>query len=56
MGMMSTEGRQSTAATEQEDLTICQGTSEEGGEEGIGEWKPGIAERGGIGLLVAVAP
>ena len=57
MGMMSTQGRQSTGAAEEEHVTICQKTSEEGGEEGVGEWKAGIAERAGTGLLVvAVAP
>jgi hypothetical protein len=48
---MSTQGTQSTGAAEEEDLTICQGTSEEGVEEGVGEWKAGIAERAGAGLL-----
>ena len=56
MGMMTTQGTQSTGAAEEEDVTICQGTSEEGAEEGVGEWKPGIAERAGAGLLVALAP
>jgi hypothetical protein len=50
MGVMSTtHGTQSTGGAEEEDVTICQGTSEEGGEEGVGEWKAGIAERAGQG-------
>lgn len=40
---------QSAGATEEEDVTICQGTSEEGCEEGVGEWKAGIADRAGQG-------
>ena len=42
---MSTQGRQNAGAAEEEDVTICQGTSEEEGEESVGEWKSGIAER-----------
>jgi hypothetical protein len=37
MGMMSTQGTQSTGAAEEEDVTVCQGTSEKGAEEGVGE-------------------
>jgi hypothetical protein len=44
---------QSPGAAQEEDVTICQGTGKEGAQEGVGEWKPGIAERAGAGLLVA---
>ena len=37
--------QQSTSAAEEDDVTIFQGTSEEEAEEGVGEWKSGIAER-----------
>ena len=48
MGMMSTQGtnRSSTGAAEEEDVTICKGTS--GTQEGVGEWKPGMAEKAAV--------
>lgn len=56
MSTLNARDEQNTGTAEEEDVTICQGTSEEGVEEGVGEWKPGIAERAGAGLLVALAP
>ena len=51
--MTTTQGTQKTGTVEEEDVTICQGTSEEEAEEGVGEWKPGIAERAWAGQLGA---
>ena len=38
---------QSTGAAQEEHVTICEGTSKEGTQEGVGEWKPGIAGKAG---------
>src|SRR6266852_2065947 len=47
---MSTQGTQNKGAAEEEDVKICQRTSEEEAEEGVGEWKSGIAVRAWAGL------
>ena len=42
---------QSTGAAQEEHVTICKGTSET--REGVGEWKPGIAEKAAARSVVA---
>ena len=51
MGLILKQRLQSAGPDEEEAVTVCQGTGQEEAEEGVGEWKAGIAEGVQAGLL-----